>query len=129
MSTELVCLFSNDFTLIRVNKSWSTFFGFTEDTVVGRNLFEFIPETHHSQVRSDLLVLGPQQRSTSRIHSAGFATHIIAWIDWSYRAILDERDEIIAYEAVGHLAPARSRPDQLPCSAFTDVPSHHSFKH
>lgn len=105
MNTELVCLFGRDFTLIRVNQAWCALFALADNAAIGRSIFEFVPEKHHDEVKTDLLALSPETRAASHKHAAGFGSHTTAWVEWTYRIVLDQFGEAMAYEAVGHFAP------------------------
>lgn len=109
MSAELVCLFGKNFELLRVNQTWCRFFGFAEEIAIGRSFFEFVPEKHHDEVTTGLLALGQDLRAASHQHAVGFASHTIGWVQWTYRAIVDQLGEVVAYEAVGHLANEEGR--------------------
>ncbi len=103
MSVELICLFDSAFTLIRVNQAWPRIFGIAEEVAPGLSLFEFVPKQHHQQVKIDLSVLSPERRAVSYKHAIGLQNHVTAWVDWTYRTILDDHHTIVAFEAIGKM--------------------------
>lgn len=107
MGTELVCLFDEDFALVRVNEPWCQFFGVTEQIALGRSFIDFVPRRYRRTTQNDILALGKGPRFASYRHAAGCGVYTIGWVQWTYCVILDGKDRIAAYEAVGKLAPRR----------------------
>lgn len=121
MSTELICLFDSDFVIIRVNEAWCRFFNVTQEFTLGRSFMDFVPWGYDLATRNDILDLGGECRAASHMHAAGFGIHIISWVQWTYRVILDEQGRTAAYEAVGQALSEPEWPDRRQNSTSTVV--------
>jgi PAS domain S-box-containing protein len=99
--TELVNRFDKDLNIIFVNKTICQITGFGKEELIGRNVLEFIPKEEQEGVRDSI-------RSLTIEHPVGMIEHRISregerplWVQWTNRAIFDEKENIIEYQGVG----------------------------
>jgi len=99
--TELIfrCLPKGQLTF--ANRSFCNFFGVKQDNLVGRTFTDLMPKEIRSKVRSFFDSLGqdkPMDRCVQVHLGAGGERR---WLEWTVRALLDEKGEVVEFQAVG----------------------------
>jgi PAS domain S-box-containing protein len=99
--TELVDRFDKDMTIIFVNQAICQITGFEKAELIGSNALEFIPEEDQGRVLEcirSLTIDHPVGMVEHRIIGTGARSH---WVQWTNRAIFDDKGNIIEYQGVG----------------------------
>ncbi|MGC9526024.1 MAG: PAS domain-containing protein [Limnospira sp.] len=99
--TELICRFSPDGILTFVNEAYCRHFGRTREELLGHPFAPRIPEEDRERVMETLAVLSPENPYVTHEHRAIDPLGQIRWHQWSNRAILGDRGEIVEFQAVG----------------------------
>jgi len=99
--TELICRFDASGMLGFVNDAYCYYFGLSADDLIGRSLFQFIPENDRDFVEQHFLLLTREQPVTTYEHEVIDADGQNRWMEWTDRAIFDDRGKITAYQAAG----------------------------
>jgi PAS domain S-box-containing protein len=96
----LVVEFLPDSTLTYVNQYYCTYFGMTEEELIGRRFLELVPEHMREKTEKAYRSLTPDKPFTVySIHS--FRDDELRWRQWRHRAFFDEHGEAIRYQATG----------------------------
>ena len=99
--TELICRFDVKGMLVFVNDAYCDYFGLPADELLGRSLFRFVPEKDRDFVEQQFLSLTREQPVTNYEHEVIDADGQNRWMDWTDRAIFNDRGDVRAYQAVG----------------------------
>jgi len=99
--TELICRFDVKGMLVFVNDAYCDYFGLPADELLGRSLFRFVPEKDRDFVEQQFLSLTREQPVTNYEHEVIDADGQNRWMEWTDRAIFNDRGDVTAYQAVG----------------------------
>lgn len=99
--TELICRFRRDGTLTFVNGAYARYFGKQVDALMGTNFAPFIPDDDRPRVARVLAALGPENPVMTVEHRVVAPDGSLRWQQWTNRVVLDERGNIVEYQAVG----------------------------
>ncbi len=97
----MICRFTKEGILSFVNSAYGNFFGQKAEEMIGRDFFQFIPEVERNRVRQDFLTLNRNNPITTYEHRGHLPDGSIRWIEWTDRALFDEKDEVVEYQAIG----------------------------
>jgi PAS domain S-box-containing protein len=100
--TELICRNLADGTLSFVNEAFCRFFGHERHELLGRSFFDRIPPEDRLHVQNMILSLTPANPTYSIQHRVVAQGGEIRWMEWNGKAILDNEQNIVEYQAVGH---------------------------
>lgn len=99
--TELVNRFLPDGTLTFVNEAACRYFMKAPDELIGRNFMSFIPDEDREMIRRHLTSINPENPVVTIEHRLITVDGGIGWIQWTNRAIFDQKKEAIEFQAVG----------------------------
>jgi PAS domain S-box-containing protein len=99
--TELVCRYLADGTLTFVNQAYSQYFDLAPEELMHRSLFYFMPEPLRSQVRQRIQSLSADNPVVHCEYQIVAPDGETRWQQWTDRAILNEHNQIVEYQAVG----------------------------
>jgi PAS domain S-box-containing protein len=112
--SELICRFLADGTLTFVNEAYCRYFGRRSDELLGKQLYEMIPECDKNSVTKQLVELNARNRSSTLEHRAIGADGRHRWQQWTNRVILDEMGNPAEFQAVGRdITDRKNAEDQL----------------
>jgi len=97
----LVCRCKLDGSILFVNQAYCDYFGQGYDELVGKNMFELVPEDEREQVRNNLLTINAENPMLIQEHQVYAADGSIAYQRWSNRAICNDEGEVICIQAYG----------------------------
>lgn len=112
--TELVCRYLPDTTLTFVNRAFADFYGYTPDELVGARLVDLFPTTDRARVLDRLRGFGPGNEVQTEEDWELAGDGSVHWYQWTDRAFLDERGEVVEFQSVGRDVTERRR-----AAAFT----------
>jgi PAS domain S-box-containing protein len=98
--TELICRSLPDGTLTFVNDAFCRYVGKKREELIGHSLVTLIPEEIVGQVKRHLQSLGPE-KPVGAIELHASRNGEVRWQQWTDRAILDERGQVIEFQTVG----------------------------
>jgi diguanylate cyclase (GGDEF)-like protein/PAS domain S-box-containing protein len=110
--SELVSLASPEGDLRYVNFAHAAFYGKRPEEMIGRNVFEYIPEESHAAVAAHL-----KQVCTSG-HGITIENRVLLpngqkrWMQWTNRALTDSNGRVTAIHSVGRDIEERVRAEQ-----------------
>ena len=97
----MIFRFLPDGTLTFVNSAYCNYFGKTDEELLGRDFFQFIPKTDQENIKSHFLSLTREAPIMTYEHQVMAADGTIRWQEWTDRAIFDEQDRVIEYQCIG----------------------------
>jgi len=100
--TELICRYSPDGKLTFVNGAYARFFGEDEDDVVGRDCFTHFGADDRQKLLEWLKRANPSEPVLDSEVRQVRADGSMRWIQWTSRAVLNERRAVVEIQAVGH---------------------------
>ena len=98
---SLVCRFLPDGTLTFTNSRYMEYFNKKAGTLIGENLFQFIPEEDCEGVRRHFMTLNAQHPMATYEHQVISPVGDLRWQQWTDRAILDDSGNVKEYQSVG----------------------------
>ena len=99
--TELVCACSPRGVLSFVNHAFCRWFDVTGSELVGSSLLDLFQEEDRVALATHLETLGPERPFRSREQRVGRPDGEVRWLEWTDRALLDERGGLIELLSVG----------------------------
>ncbi|GIU86305.1 MAG: hypothetical protein KatS3mg009_0820 [Acidimicrobiia bacterium] len=112
--TELVCRYLPDTTLTFVNRAFAEFYGYEPDELVGARLIDLFPTAERSRELDRLRAFGPGNEVQTEEDWELAGDGSVHWYQWTDRAFLDERGEVVEFQSVG-----RDVTDRRRAAAFT----------
>jgi len=100
--TELVALALADGTVQFVNDAYSRLLGETPEAIRGRPIFEFINEAERERVAALLQRAASGRGTVEDECQVRLPSGEMRWFAWTYRALRDESDHIVAVHLAGH---------------------------
>lgn len=97
----MICRFTPDLRLAYVNAAYSAYFERSQEQLLGVSFLDFIPEQEHQAIRSIIASMTPDSPSVVYEHQVLDGKGHIRWKRWTNRALYDQKDRIIAYQAIG----------------------------
>jgi PAS domain S-box-containing protein len=99
--TELICRFLPGGTITFVNEAYCSYFDKTSDELIGRTFMPFIPQDDRPKVEKHFAALSARKPVATHEHRVITSSGELRWQQWTNRVILDDRDQIIEFQAVG----------------------------
>jgi PAS domain S-box-containing protein len=99
--TEMICRFLQDGTLTFVNKAYCRYFGRHRDELIGDKFMPLIPDSDQEKVFKNIASLSVNSPIVTHEHRVIVPGGEIFWQKWTNKAIFDEQNNLIEYQAVG----------------------------
>jgi len=99
--SEMVSLAAPDGELRFVNHAYARHFGKQPDEMVGKNLFDFIPENARAAVAEHLRNVCRADRSVENENQVVLPDGRTRWMAWTNRALVDATGKVTAIHSVG----------------------------
>jgi len=99
--TEMICRFLPDTTLTFVNEAYCRYYDWERDTLVGSSFLEPVIEDERSVIIEKLSEVNASAPVTSFEQRVRLAGGKIRWQEWVSRAICDQNNQFIEFQAVG----------------------------
>ncbi len=97
----LICRFLPDGTLTFVNSNYCRYFNTTEDRLLGKNFFQFIPLPDQEKVRNHFLSLTVEKPMVTYEHKVIAPDNTICWQEWIDQALFDEKGNLLEFQSLG----------------------------
>ncbi len=110
--TELICRFLPDKTLTFVNGAYCRYFKKRPGDLVGHSFMPLIPEGDREKVAQGIDALSRGRPAVTHEHRIVTTGDEIRWQQWSNRAIFDENNCLVEYQAVGRDITDRRRAEE-----------------
>ncbi|HEY1190202.1 MAG TPA: PAS domain S-box protein [Gemmata sp.] len=107
--TELICRFLPDGTLTFVNGAYCRYFGRGEGELLGRPLWDLVPEADWEVGKRHLAALTPERPVATLEHRVLGPDGAIGWQEWTDRAFFDAAGRVVDFQAVGRDITERKR--------------------
>jgi diguanylate cyclase (GGDEF)-like protein/PAS domain S-box-containing protein len=111
--TELVCRYRPDTTLTFVNRAFADFYGREPEDCVGIRLLDLYPAVERSREMDRLAAFGRDLQVQTLEDWEVDAHGVLHWYQWTDRAFLDERGNVVEFQSVGRDATERRRATML----------------
>lgn len=108
---ELVSLAATDGTLLFVNHAYASFYGKQPDEIVGKSLFEFVPEDAHAALTVHLRDVCSADHGIVNENQVLLPSGKRRWIGWTNRALTDA-DGRVTIHSVGRDIDAQVTAEQ-----------------
>ncbi len=108
----LLCRFLPDGEINYANRAYCSYFAKSSEELTGTSFLEWIPESDHANVMSNIAALTPGSPTRSHEHRVILPNGEIRWQRWINRALFDTRGVISAYQAIGEDITERKRAEQ-----------------
>ncbi|MCS6791590.1 MAG: PAS domain S-box protein [Oscillatoriaceae bacterium SKYG93] len=99
--TELICRFKPDGTLTFVNDAYCRFFIKNRQEMLGQNMQTVLPAEIWLQIKQSLLTLTKENPVTVQENHIKMPNEETVWIQWTLRAMYNEKDQLVAFQMVG----------------------------
>ncbi|MGD0722147.1 MAG: PAS domain S-box protein [Roseiarcus sp.] len=99
--SELVSLATPEGELRFVNLAYAQFYGLRPEAMIGRNLFEFIPEAARGEVEAHLRAVCASRLSVNGENQVRRPNGEARWVAWTNRAVTDAAGTTTAIHSVG----------------------------
>lgn len=110
--TNMVCRYLADTTLTFVNEAYCRFIGRTREDLLGVRFLEFIPSEWHEQLLTKIAALRSERHSISTEHEVLLPDGSVGWHHWEDYAIVNDRGEVVEYQAIGQDISERKRAEE-----------------
>ncbi len=98
---ELVCRFLPGGALLFVNDAYCRFFAKSREQLLGTSFLELVPEQDRKKARRHLAKLTPNTPFLTSEHRVENARGQVRWLQWTDRAVFDERGAVKEIQSVG----------------------------
>ncbi len=99
--TELICRFLPNGTLIFVNEAYCRYFVKRREDILGQYITAVIPADLWKQVRQSLATLTQELPVGTSEYRVILPAGGVRWLQWTDRAMFDDRGQLVAFQAVG----------------------------
>lgn len=99
--TEMICCFLPDGTLTFVNEAYCRYFGKNREKLIGNKFMPLIPESDREKAFKNISSLNPDNPIFTHEHRVFALNGDICWHKWTNRAIFDDQNNLMEYQAVG----------------------------
>jgi len=99
--TELISRFLPDGTLTFVNEALCRYVGISQDELIGRRFFDFIPDQEGRKSAEHIYTVTPDNPTKSNTHRAVLPDGRVRWTQWTQRAIFDDNGCLVEFQSVG----------------------------
>ena len=110
--TEMITRFGPDFTIRFVNNEACQALGKSRDELIGKDFWDYIPEEDRFWLKEQVLSLSKDNPVTTIEHRFIRPSGEILWHQWTNRAILNDRGEVVEYQGVGRDITARKKAEE-----------------
>jgi diguanylate cyclase (GGDEF)-like protein/PAS domain S-box-containing protein len=98
--TELICRFVSDGTLTFVNDAYCRYFGKTREELLGRSLFEMIPDEYQEKTRRHIATLSLKNSIATREYRIVKPNGDIQWLQWIDQIVRQE-GRLLEFQSIG----------------------------
>lgn len=98
---EMICRFLPDTTLTFVNKPFSNFFKMSESDLLGKKIFDLLPDTEPGKINARLAPISSEMPSLTFIRQVKLSDSRVIWQEWTETAVFDNQNRIIEFQAIG----------------------------
>jgi len=98
---EMICRFFPDGTLTFVNEAYCRYFDKGHEELIGHKFMPLIPENEQDKVFEKISSLNPNTPVTTHEHRVFAPNGEVCWHKWTNRAIFDDKNNLMEYQAVG----------------------------
>lgn len=99
--TEFISRFLPDGTLTFVNEALCRYVGISQDELIGRRFFDFIPDQEGKKSAEHIYTVTPDNPTKSNTHRAVLPDGRVRWTQWTQRAIFDDNGCLVEFQSVG----------------------------
>jgi PAS domain S-box-containing protein len=110
--TEMINRYGPDFTIRFVNNAACKAMGKTREELIGKEFWNYVPEEDRSSIKEQILSLSKDNPVVTIEHRFIQQSGEILWHQWTNRAILNDRGEVVEYQGVGRDITARKNAEE-----------------
>jgi len=96
----MICRLLPDGTITFLNKAYCDYLSKTEDELIGRNFFQWIPEKSRHEIRDHLQTLNPTKPMTTYEHQVIAPDGTIRWQERTDRMLFSEQGRFLEYQSI-----------------------------
>ena len=110
----LICRFNKEGILKYVNNQYCNTFEVSQNFLMGRNIFDWFPESEKQNAKDKILALTPDNPISVVEHQLVLDNGKVKWLRWLDRALINSEGEIFEYQSIGmDLTPLKQTELQL----------------
>ncbi|MBP1928788.1 PAS domain S-box-containing protein [Methanolinea mesophila] len=110
--TEMITRFGPDFLIRFVNTEACQSLGKTREELIGKDFWNYIPAEDRIWIKERILSLSKDHPVDTIEHRFISPSGEILWHQWTNRAILNDRGEVVEYQGVGRDITARKKAEE-----------------
>jgi two-component system CheB/CheR fusion protein len=110
--TELICRFLSDGTYTFVNGAYCRYFGRSQEELLGRTFWMFIPEDDRAAPRRALDSITRERPIATVEHRVVERGGSVRWQQWTNRGLFDREGRLVEYQSVGRDVTDRKRAEE-----------------
>jgi PAS domain S-box-containing protein len=99
--TEMICCFLSDGTLTFVNEAYCRYFNKNREELIGHKFMPLILESDREKAFNNITFLTQDNPIFTHEHRVLAPNGEVCWHKWTNRAIFDDQNNLIEYQAVG----------------------------
>jgi PAS domain S-box-containing protein len=111
--TELICRFTPETGVTFVNDAVCRYFGKEREEMIGKSFLPFVPEQDRQLVKDAIASLTPENPVSGVEHRIRLESGETRWQLWTNRAIFDDENKLIGFQAVGRDITERKRSENM----------------
>ena len=111
--TELICRYDTEMIITFVNEAYCRFVGKSREELLGGWFLSRMPEEERERLAKIIRGLTAEQAVATVEHSMVSDSGETFWLQWTNRALLDEKGRIIEYQSVGRDLTGRKRVEEM----------------
>ncbi len=109
---ELIVRFTPDLTITFVNEAYCTFYGETEESLLGVSFTHHLPQGNRAELARHLATLTPVRPTSVVEEETVLPSGEKRWQQWADTAIFDEKGEVLEYQSVGRDITPRKKAEE-----------------
>jgi PAS domain S-box-containing protein len=109
----MISRFKHDGTLTYVNRFYSQYYNAKPGELIGKNLFEMVPETERKFVKEKYLSLTVERPFTTYEFKAFDMEGNERWQKWTDRALFDQSGAIVEFQSIGEDITERKQAEEF----------------
>lgn len=110
--TELICRWRPDGTLTFVNGAYCRYFNKSPEELIGKSFMPLIPDEDHHLIEQAVAALSPENPVVTYSHRVFAPDGSIRWMEWTDRALYDERGNLVELQSVGRDIMAQKQAEE-----------------
>lgn len=110
--TDPICRYNRNLRLTFVNRAYAELYGKQPEDLLGAGLLERLSEGERWQTTATIASLTAEHPLSTSEHHVETPGRGVRWIEWTTRALVDDRGQVFEYQSMGHDITGRRRAEE-----------------